>query len=552
MYVSFAADADAMKAFVKFLVYVYKSENKYSAAEIKRIMTLYEEAEPVLEQFKIVRSTGRVASGISYNNLHDADVVSYFKDLYDKREKFKKDISIKKEQLGVINDVRLAKTGSESATKRLLSNISLLGDPHLNKMFLHEDDVAVDHSAQNEVYKDLETHVRKYGKVSGNVMPEEVLEKWRETAKKRGANLPEHQLYLDLRRKRRDIAAKAIANIVRSSGQPYLDVDVIRKKLGHVQHDIPKWFVGGMDDKTNYYTSDGLKLLNKPVGEGSMNPTYKHGSSVYYCQYKAPFAQNFSNVYTIKARTEGRVEKFEVVQAMIPDLDKYIKKWLPDLAKGPGSLRGTAAAVCEVIYQTSARISSTAAKTAGETTYGISTLQRRHVNFNDQRIILKYKGKKAVDQKHVIKFNDQRTEMLHGVLVDFISDRARDEYIFTFRGKPLSNTQINTYLRELGFPEKFTVHMFRKLRGTAMAKKLMDKCPLGKNAKDTEVNKWIIAQCEKIGKELGHVSGEKVTATTAIANYIDPSVFAPIYEKTNTRPNSAIQRAIDLATKDKD
>lgn len=552
MYVAFAADDHAMKAFVKLLVYMYKCENKYNAAEQKRVERLLELSRPVLDQFKIVRGTTRVSNAMMKNALDRNELARYFKDLYDRRDKFKRDISIKKEQLAVINDVRLAHNGSESATKRLLSNISMLGDAHINKMFLHVDGLAVDVSTQRNVYKSLEDHVRKYGKVSGNVMPETVLEEWRATAKKKGGNLPEHQLYLDLRRQRRDIAAKAIANIIRSSGKPFLDVDIVRSKLGHVQHDIPNWFVGQIDDKTNYYTTDGLELLNKPLGEGSMNPKYEPGSTVYYCQYKAPFAQNFSNIYTKKARTQGRVQKFDMIQNMLPDLDKYVKKWLPDLAKGPGTLRGTAACICEIIYQTSARIGSTRSNTAGETTFGISTLQRRHINYNDVRAIFKYKGKKNVDQRHVIKFKDQRTEMLADSLGEFIADRGKQEHVFTFRGKPLSNNQINEYLRSIGFPAEFTIHAFRKLRGTSMAKKLMDKCPLGRTAKEADVNKWIQQQCEKIGKELGHISGEKVTASTAIANYIDPSVFEPVFAKTNTRPNTMIQRAIDLASKDKD
>ena len=552
MYVAFAADADAMKAFIKLLVYIYRNDNKYSQKELSRVDSLYHESFVVLDQFKIMRATAKIVGQVLAQRTNEAEVAEYFKAIFDKRDKFKADISINKIQLGIINDLRLAHSGSGPATNRLLSNISLLGDTDINKMFLHEDDNAVDVEVQSNVYQDLEKHVRKYGKVSGNVMPEDVLVEWRAKAKKVGANLPEHQLYLDLRRKRRDIAVKAISNIVRKSGKPYLDVEVIRKKLGHIQHDIPNWFVGCMDDKSNYYTTEGLVLLNKPVGEGHMNPDYRPGSTVYYCQYKAPFAQGYSNVYTKQARTEGRIEKFSVIQEMLPDIEKYVKKWLPDLAKGPGSLRGTAAAVCEIIYQTSARIGSTKGKTAGETTYGISTLQRRHFLYNESRTIMKYKGKKGVEQKHTIKFDEPRTETLGGVLEDFLADRAKEEYVFTFRGKVLSNTQVNSYIRELGFPEGFSIHMFRKLKGTGMAKKLMDKCPFGKNAKEAEVNKWIQTQCEKIGKELGHVSGEKVTAATAIANYIDPSVFAPIYEKTNTRPNSMIQRAIDLATKDKD
>lgn len=554
MLVSIAASPQSADAFIKLLLGLYKADEfDYGKNFRGKCEQWRDEARPFLEQFNLVRTfqkpfdlliKGEDVSSDKYRHI----IEMAFKKLKEKKKSIDKDITLSKQQLGMMNDVRLAYNKSAGANKRLMQNAGYFKDRHISQMFLHEDD-DVETSTQDALYSRLEQHVQQHGKVSGNVMPETVLQEWREKAKETGSNLPQHQDYLDMRRQRKAIYDKAIANIVRASGQHTLDVAEIKDKLGNIQNDIPQWFVGQMDDKGNYYTSDGLQLMNKPVGIGSMNKNYKPGSTVYYCQYKAPFAQNYTNVYTIAARTEGRVESFGIVQGMLPNLDKFVKKWLPDLAKGPGSLRGTAAAVCEVIYQTSARIGSTRAATAGETTYGISTLLRKHLNFNDQRVIMKYLGKKAGAQKHVIKFNDQRTKLLEEAIGEFIHDKKPLEYVFTFRGKPLSNSQVNGYLREIGFPEGFTIHKFRKLRGTAMAKAMMDKCPFGARANDATVNKWITDQCLKIGKELGHMSGEKVTASTAIANYIDPSVFAPVYEKTNTRPNSMIQKAIDLATK---
>jgi len=558
MEMSIAAAAPAppgsADAFLKLLLAIYKaSEFDYGTTFTPKLKKWNVQAQPFLEQYGIKRTFTKTLTMLADGEDVSADKYHHilngcFDALKKKKKAFDKDKNLSKQQLAFLTDIRLARNGSEAATKRLMQNVGYFKDSHISKMFMHEDEHTVS-ASQSALYQRLEDHVKKYGKVKGNVMPETVLTKWREKAKELGANLAEHQEYLDMRRQRKAIADKAVANIVRASGQHTLDVDDIREQMGSVQHDIPDWFTGQMDDKGNYYTSDGLQLMNKPVGAGSMNKNYTPGSTIYYCQYKAPFAQSTTNVYTIAARTEGRVESFGIVQNMLPDMAKYIKKWLPDLAKGPGTLRGTAAAVLEVIYQTSARIGSTRALTAGETTYGISTLLRKHLNFNDQRVIIKYLGKKAGAQKHVIKFDEQRTEMLYGAISEFIHEKKPAEYVFTFRGKPLSNSQVNGYIRELGFPEGFTVHKFRKLRGTAMAKALMDKCPHGARAKDVVVNKWIEDQCLKIGKELGHLAGEKVTATTAIANYIDPSVFIPVYEKTNTRPNSKIQKAIDLATK---
>lgn len=555
MEISIAAAPGSADALLKLLIAMYRAEDfNYGENFLKKLRAWEPVAQPMLEQFGIKRAfarpialllEGEDVSDNKYNHL----VKAAFDKLKEKKKTFEKDTTLNKVQLGMFNDIRLAYNGSESAGKRLMQHAGYFKDSHISQLFLHEGDEVVS-EVQQALYDRLGEHVKTHGKVKGHVMPDTTLTAWRDKAKEIGSNLPQHQEYLDMRRQRKAIYDKAIANIVRASGEHILDVQEIKRQLGDIQNDIPDWFVGKMDDKGNFYTEAGLQLLNKPLGEGMMNPKYNPADdNSYVCKYKAPFAQNFTSVQTIANRTEGRVESFSIIQNMLPDIQKYVKKWLPDLAKGPGSLKGAAAAVCEVIYQTSARIGSTRANTAGETTYGISTLLRKHLNFNEQRVIMKYIGKKGGAQKHVIKFEDQRTMMLHSALDEFIYEKKPAEYVFTFRGKPLSNSNINGYLRELGFPEGFTIHKFRKLRGTGMAKLLMDKCPHGPRAKDAVVNKWIEDQCLKIGKELGHMSGEKVTATTAIANYIDPSVFAPVFEKTNTRPNSKIQKAMDLATK---
>lgn len=555
MLIAIAAEPGSADALLKILISFLKADEfDYGKDYLKKLAQWEPKAKQFLEQFGMLRTFNRPIALLLEGKDVSADayahtVKSCFDKLKEKKKKIENDTSLTKQQLGFLNDVRLAYNGSDSAKKRLMAHAGYFKDAHISQMFLHEDD-DVEESTQESLYHRLENHVRKYGKVAGTVMPETVLQEWRDKAKEIGSNLPQHQEYLDMRRQRKAVYDKAIANIVRASGQHILDVAEIKDQLGNIQNDIPEWFVGKMDDKGNYYTEAGLQLLNKPVGIGQMNPKYDpKDDNAYVCKYKAPFAQNYTNVQTIKSRTEGRVESFSIVQKMLPNLEQWVKKWLPDLAKGPGTLKGTAAAICEVIYQTSARIGSTRAATAGETTYGISTLLRRHLNFNDQRVIMTYLGKKAGKQKHVIRFTgeEQRLGLLHESLSEFVHEKKPDQYVFTFRGKPLSNANINGYLRELGFPEGFSIHKFRKLRGTAMAKVLMDKCPLGSRSKDAQVNKWIEDQCLKIGKELGHMSGEKITATTAIANYIDPSVFAPVFEKTNTRPNSKIQKAMDLA-----
>ncbi|MNG29500.1 hypothetical protein D3C84_1149350 [compost metagenome] len=77
-------------------------------------------------------------------------------------------------------------------------------------------------------------------------------------------------------------------------------------------------------------------------------------------------------------------------------------------------------------------------------------------------------------------------------------------------------------------------------------------CPFkkGDGTKDTVVHKWLETELLKVGSELGHMSGEKVTSATAIQNYIAPELLAEFYSKLGMRPSAKVQKAIDSASKE--
>jgi DNA topoisomerase IB len=530
---------------------MYKArEYFYEKSFLSKLSQWSDEAREFAERFKCVVTFKKAINVL----LEGKDIVkdkkaadaiaALFVKIKEQKSLLDKETDVTRAQLSLINDIRLAVGGSEAAEKRLMRSVSSLRDPDLNEMFLHVEDTS---DEMKDVYAKLAALVKKHGNVSGYEMPVEILKQWQTHNKEKGQKLKAHEEYLELRKKCNEAYKKQLANIVRSSGQPYLPTHEVKRLLAGTLNPIPETFVGNIDDLGNYYTVAGKKMLQNPVGVVMMNPAYdpeKDDTNV--CKYKAPFSADFSPAYTVDYRKGRRAAKFDVVAQTIPLLPKLTTNWLPDLQKGPGTKNGAVAVLCELIYQTSGRISSTSAKTDGKTTYGISTLQMKHVQINENRIIINYIGKAAGKQRHVLKFNTQRGQMLHDALVEFAFNKKASDYLITFRGKPLSNTTVNTYMREIGFPEKFTVHKLRTAKGTAMAAKLLSKPPFKKGeAKDADVNKWVELQCKKVGEELGHMSGEEVTANTAIANYIDPSVFAAIYEKTGTRPNAKIQKAID-------
>src|SRR5690606_3396973 len=131
--------------------------------------------------------------------------------------------------------------------------------------------------------------------------------------------------------------------------------------------------------------------------------------------------------------------------------------WLPDLRSAGKTKEGMLATTCELVYQTSARIGSKNAKTGGETTYGMTTLHLRHIDLNDKRIIIKYIGKSAGQQKHTIKFNSQRGQLLHTALTKFKLGKKPADYLLSHGGKVATSATLNKYLQELGFPAGFTI-----------------------------------------------------------------------------------------------
>jgi len=208
--------------------------------------------------------------------------------------------------------------------------------------------------------------------------------------------------------------------------------------------------------------------------------------------------------------------------------------------------------LCEFIYETSARVGNKNAATAGERTFGATQLLVKHFRFNANGCTVTYVGKSGGKQQHKLKFNTARGRQLGEALTKFAEGKAPSDPMFTFNGNQVSGAMINSYMRTLGFPRAFTVHKLRTARGSEMAMALLKNAPFKKNdgTKDQVIHKWLETEILKIGAELGHMSGEKVTANTAIANYVDPSILAEFYAKLGIRPSAKVQKAIDSIKKE--
>lgn len=351
----------------------------------------------------------------------------------------------------------------------------------------------------------------------------------------RASNPELYQKFLDLKLTLVKLAGQAIRSYVRSASTKdengTVDYDELRGFLTthHILHDLPDGFVGRIDEKVNFYTSEGLELKARPYFPVKMNADYDpEEDNSYYCSCLTDKG-NTQYFQTLRVTTENRKDRFDLVEEFIPELPAIRAKWLRDL-KGNDEKKKVLAAMLELTYWASARIGSPGNKTAGQETYGISTLLKEHVLKQGTHLIVDYRGKKGVKQKHDLVPRTPEDKVCATIVWKLAQAAEEGARIF-----PYSATAVNRYLKSLG--SLVTVHKLRHARATTIMLKQLETCPLMKRKRVTqkEADDWYKNAALEVGKELGHVSGESITWSTAVSAYVDPSVTLGYFKKLNLR-----------------
>lgn len=532
----------------------------YEKHEIAQMRSWYDDALPVIEKFGLKRKMNAVMRYLLKNEDPntvtgmDTAIGNFFLELFAKRKNFDRELTIDKKIISLLNNIRLAcLKGSDNSKKQVQQNIYLLGDTMVSSLFANHDvELGVDKDEMSDSYDKLESLVESVCGKRSHVMPAEYISQWAEEFRETGVRNPKHKQYLDLKKVIRETTRTIIRQIVRLSGNTLVPVDEIISKLNSegVQHTLPEGFYGLMNEAGKFFTVEGKELNTTPSGEVKMNPEYKpKQDNAYVCEFYAPMAKNPTRAYTLDFRATSKTKKFSLVNEVIPKLSKLTKGWLADMAIKPQSRKFVLATLCEFIYDTSARVGNKNAATDGSKTYGATQLLCKHFKMEANKCTVTYIGKSGGRQKHIIQFNTVRSKRLQKALLHFLEGKKANDHVFTFRGLPTNGNAINKYLESIGFPKGFTIHKVRTARGTEMASKILKNCPFKKGAikKDSDVHKWLEKELEKVGKELGHMSGENVTANTAIANYIAPELLADFYANLGIRPSGKVQKAIDAA-----
>ena len=458
--------------------------------------------------------------------------------LKDKRVKIEQNTSLSMQQVRLLKDIdNQLRTQSVAAWNRIHKDVKVLGNPKLSALFPLEDEVDAPASKVTLSAKDVK-------KVASALQP----------IVKRLTGRNNHYLTIEegvsLRASDPETAAKYSAltkqlnatvkrmtfNYVRSQGVHMVEVEALKNFLAKegVPNNLPTGFLGGqIDDMGKFYTAEGRPIDAAPLGVVRMNDKYDPALDNTYVMSGVDHRRRYR---TTTFTSGNKVARFSLVRAFIDNEAEHRKSWIKGLStKGREPIL---AAMVELIWATSSRIGGQGNATAGEPTYGMSTLQVRHLEITPTYIAYDYTGKKLARQGAKYKANDPTSKKVHAILTGLIKDKAPTDNVFTYKGKPVLRASVNVYLKSLNIA--LSIHSFRRVAGTKLALELIAKAPFKASAhpKQAAVEKWFKESMKTVGELLHHRSGENLTGMTAIQAYIDPSAVMEFFTSLGLRKPS--------------
>lgn len=444
---------------------------------------------------------------------------------------------------------------SERAYENLSKSVSLLEEPLLTQAFIKET------RSQAPAKKALMAIVKKVTKRanSDTLTPEEM-------KKLKESNPLLAKEYNRIRKDFNGAWREALQTFVRESGKRLVPYNSVLKFLDSqgMKYTLPKGFDGDVDDSGKLYTKSGKMINGVPNAYTSpvvivMNPEYnpKLDDSFVFLSQKADGSAG-GYFYTTEYRKKATQQKFAHVDVIKTKIKAIRNKWMPSLKEGVSDVKGVMATVLEILLQYSARIGSKGNGTDGKPTFGISTLQVKHVKIaQNGDVTIAYKGKDGVAQTHTIRAGDSQSgKYLSANIRALVKGKSPNDPLFTFTGvsgkqRPVNATMINRYFGLLGAGGVVTVHKMRTLRGTILFTKSMEE-ELAKlktkQVTETQARKIFLAMAVKVGAILGHIrttaggTKTKVTGATALQSYIDPTVQLQYFIQLGIRPPKYLEK----------
>lgn len=355
-----------------------------------------------------------------------------------------------------------------------------------------------------------------------------------------------YQKYLELRREYNDVWKSAVSDIVRSSGMQTLPMQTVERELKKkgIVHGMPAGFTGKIDAICRWYDNEDNLLTGVP--SAAMFPTVRmneSSDSEWVAQAIRADGTGAGYIFRQSDQIRNKMEKFERVRDFFPIVDKMRRKWVALIKNfDPSSPETVAAVVLELVFTFSARVGTGRGSTGGETTYGVSSLLKKHFSESTRGFILKYKGKDAVSTRHVFNIESGIDKTIVEIMYGLAEDKEPNDPLFTYQLKngdvrPITSQTVNRLFKALGAPAGVTVRNLRTYHGSRIFKEEVEKLYAKKAsmANGKEAAEYLDSIAIKVGKALNHVRRtadgvENVTPATALANYIDVTLQVDFFQ----------------------
>lgn len=518
---------DALKALYTIMYYSTDGAEKLSSDIIAQCKRQWEPALIELcSRYKVPKLALQKLLLAAYENAPfsakiDDLLVKAGAALNSKKASFEKDTNIQKIELGMLKAfISYFKRNSETALNYLEKNLSKLQDTKLNLMFskLLTQHEHITPSAQVNTKNELQKLVKKLtGKSSDKLTPEQL--------KDFRVSHPEQiKLYNTLRRNLNSVYKEWIKNYVRKSGQQKVDYQKLFRDINKsgIENNLSPDFIGYIDDQMNYYTKSGNLIDGKPVGEIRMNPNYDSDSdNAYVFKLKTPMGE--STYYTVNYKSSKVGKKFETVNKLEDTIDVVRKKWLKDLRQD-NTKNQLLAAQLELMYKYGARSGRNGNETAGEATFGITTLLVGHIGKVGNGFKIKYKGKKGAEQIHILNPNSTDERLLIKIISRLMEGKTKKDNLWELNGKEIKAASTLRYLKTISGISDVKLHYVRHMMGTKLARSIMKKSELKKGVSQAKAEAWFKEAMKEVGEALAHTVGGKVTGLTSIRSYISPKL----------------------------
>ncbi len=384
--------------------------------------------------------------------------------------------------------------------------------------------------------------------------------------------------YKKLRRMATDAKDTVIRHAVRTNGTPHkigdktvhlVDASHIRKVLE--KHGLPGAphpdFVGKFNEDGESHTSDGVKLVGGPPAsatEVKMNPDFDELSpgKAWYARYMPAGAVEDKNgkkhwkpVFTVNFKDARGSWRDEKAGKIAQKAKSARPKWIADLKNAKYDAdAGVYAAMCELLYIYGIRAGSAGNEARDMETFGLTTLQMKHIRILGDRVRLAYAGKDAIQQQHDIKPIDAGSKVLKAYLSERYDEMkaagAKNTDLFFSHHKgnrwtTIRRADLAGYFTHLGLPG-ISPKDFRRMRGTELFREELEAKNLPQDIDAGKLDKTIKQIALSVGEHLGHrriKDGEQMaTGATALKNYIAPSIMLEAFTSRGLRPSVWLQK----------